>query len=155
MPPKAAAVAVPAAIERKDGAKVVYVSICGEQDLMVALNPVCHLDILLDAAIKALSKNLSARQQKAEVQLQALAGSVAGDAESPELPAVMAARERYRTAAAVLHNSATAASVTLIDAAGSPIVLDGIILEGLASEVLRPSGQYKLATLGDGPPRAL
>lgn len=120
----------------------------------MALNPSCRLDILFDAAIKALIKDVSARQQKAEVQLQGLAGSVGGDAETTQLDAIMAARERYRAVAAILL-SATAATVTLIDATGSPIALDAKVLESLASEVLRPSGQYKLAALVDGTPQAL
>jgi len=152
MPPKVAAAVVPAAIEKKDGAKVVYITLSSApgSDVKIMLNTSCRTDVLVDAALRAMAKEVTARVSAGDVQLVTLKGAVAeGAEESPELVELTATLARLRQALTIL-NSSNVNNLDLIEVSTGTAVSTSKALSDQASTILRPSGIYKLATCVEG-----
>lgn len=144
MPPKAAAPPVAAAIEKKDGAKVVYITIplIGDESVKISLNTTCRVDILIDCAIRKLTKQFADKIATAETEL-----ATANGVESPVAETVnniQTLLTRLREALGRLKEC----NVSCADLIENGVAVNlGNSLPLTASEILRPSGVYKLATI--------
>jgi len=146
MPPKAAATPAVAPVEKKEGAKVVYIThpVVGDEVIKVALNPSCRTDIMLNNAISLLAKEFSKRAMATEATLIAAKAAAAASGDSTSAPdgetETLVARLKE------VAKSLTASSLQSIDlvetANGSKVVFGPMAAQ--ASEILRPAGVYKL-----------
>ena len=147
MPPKAAAAPAVAPVEKKEGAKVVYIThpVVGDESIKVALNPVCRTDIFLHNAISLLAKEFSKRATATEATLVAAKAVAAASGDSTAAP-----DGETETLVARLKDTAKSLSATLglqsfdlVETANDSKVVLGP-MSAQASEILRPAGVYKL-----------
>lgn len=152
MPPKAVAPAAPAAIEKKEGAKVVYIVIALQNDeLRQSVNPSCRCDIILYTVLKVVTKELVTRITAGESQLLIMrAGAAPDDADQTEVIVnTTTALQRMRAILQILESS-SASTLDLIDGASNTPISIAKSLELQGTEVLRPGGTYKLASISGG-----
>jgi len=146
MPPKAAAAPAVAPVEKKEGAKVVYIThpVVGDESIKVALNPVCRTDIFLHNAISLLAKEFSKRATATEATLVAAKAVAAASGDSTAAPdgETETLVSRLKDTAKSL-STLGLQSIDLVETANDSKVVLGP-MSAPASEILRPAGVYKL-----------
>jgi len=162
MPPKAAPVV--AAPTSKEGGKIIYITCCllDATELKVVLNPTCRLDILLDAAKKALLKEVVSLTASVNMTLQASTVAVAAEAggggdgggeeasgSAEEVVKAKALLARLQEMQSTLQ-STTVNNMELQESGSANILNVKENLAKPASDILRPSGVFKIGLLLDG-----
>ena len=159
MPPKTAAVPAVEPVQKKEGAKVVYITIplIGEGEVRLGLNPTARTDIFIDSALTQFVNEFTKRTTATEATLaaaKALAAAAvpAGEGAVPDA-AVVEAEELLRRLQTVTKalQSASVNNVELLEVVNGAKVPLASVLSQPASEIVRPSGVYRLmATSEDG-----
>ena len=161
MPPKAAAAPAVLPVEKKEGAKVVYLTVplVEGEVLKVSLNPTCRTDILVDAALQQLSREAAKRTTAVESSISSLKAAAGdrdsngevGDASTPPWLQDEALLARLKEIAKALATTASVNNVELVEVSnGAKTSLGGALLAQVASEILRPSGVYGICVVDGG-----